>query len=238
VDLVDHGIVKWNPEHECFTIEDKYKYILQDDYIDDLIEMINHHLPMDSVLDNILKDRKISNHKFNSLLHFNVSGKNSKSSKEDKYHYTVITEKFLLNSYRKYFQLYHNINGNFILYKEINNGTFYPRIKGYIRKFFEKSILSIFEQGKVGSVKEGKLFSEIIHSYKDDKGVVVDDMVIKCKTGPVCIIQSNLMSRYYYFYREQQKQVEQKKYRKTFPINGLAYMINYLEKNTKNKKLT
>jgi len=234
--LVFHKIVKWNPDHDCFTFEDKYEYILKDDYIDNLIGMMKSDLKVDSAFDNILKEKKIRKQKIsNELWEFNVSGKNSSSSKKEKYHYTIITDNFLLKFYDKYYEFYHNINGNFIKYKVVENSKVYLILKTYIKDFFEKSIINIFNDGRVGTVKEGKLFVKILDYYKDDKGFVIDKMIIRCKTGPTCVIQSNLMSRFYYFYRGRQNPETQKHIK--FPINGFIYMVNYLDNKLKEKKV-
>lgn len=244
--LVYHNIAKWNPDHDCFIFDDKFSYILKDDYIEELIIMMSSTLKIDSVFDNILKEgKKIKGQKTTTTLDdFRVDGDNKNKKRNEKYHYSIkfyiiadkyATNVFLLNVYQHYYQFFHKVNGNYIKYKEVKNSVVYQVLRAYIIKFFKTSIETILDKGKVGTIKEGILFSNIVESYKDEKGLINDTIYIKCKNGMVCVVKSTLISRFYYFYKGSQKPENQK--RINFPVGGVEVMRKYLEKHIKHKKI-
>lgn len=234
--LVYHDIVKWNPEHECFTFEDKYSYILEDKYIDSLMDMLSTSLKIDSAFDNILKGgKKIKNQKnLSELNSIDVFGDNKNKPNEDKYHYSILTNDFLLKIYQHHYQFFHKVNGNYIKYKHIKNSMVYKFLRTYIIDFFKKSVETILDKGKVGTLKEGILFSKIVEQYKDKIGFVSDSIYIRCKNGLTCVIKSNLVNRFYYFYKGRQNPDKQKCIR--FQPDGVNFMMRYLNKNLKEKK--
>jgi len=230
--LVYHNIAKWNPEHNCFTFDDEYSYILKDNYIDGLSNMLSSPLKVESVFDIILKGKKMKQKV--SLEDFIVDG-NNRSKKTDNYHYAIVTDNFLLKIYQHHFQFFHKVNGNYIKYKDVKNAVPYQVLRTYIINFFKDSIESILDKGKVGTVKEGILFSNIVEQYKDDRGIVTDTMYIKCKNGLICEIKSNLMNRYYLFYKGRQNPEKQKRIK--FPPSGIQFMRSYLEEKVKKNKI-